>query len=947
MAVYGPAPPPGSKVVGGVTKVPKKFVGPVRPGTDVERFRRTGVSAPRVAPVVGPTRADLEAEQKRKAQEQKLIEQMREAGRKESAKRTQQALRGQPLVKSLRAREQIKLKAQERGRPFTQKEIGAELIKRGTSIQELRQATKSAREQFRKTGVSVTEQIRLEEESKKAEVVTVKEVRPSKDVFGPVQITQTERDRLAKEREKFSIFETIKEKVFKKEAIAIKELKKRQPKTITELTQVPIKTVGLLGEAVGGLFPEEGITKVKIKETPAREITYGVPGVTPITAIKLKKQPEKEIRILTPEQVKAGVEIGVVIAAPLVFAPGFVTSGAEAALDKEKTEKERILGGAEALLGTTIIGTKAVRYLRSPVTTTKPLRPIKEPEAFEVTKIKTIKEKPTPFTVFEIRGEVRPPTVITETTKGRQIIDFFGKQAEKVVQVGKEPMVPMRAPPKVTEIPARPFTIRTPEPVIGEQPFVVSEVIKGRRFATISRIEGVSKKISLEDFKRLSKQEQRLLQLRAEELTGRKVPLKQVPIILSKETERAVSLTRAQELARVTPRKTFTEIKSIPGKRRPTLQLGVTDVERKIKLDTGELIKARTLLGDITFERVRPIRKAKELDTTILKLKPKPEDKVKFIRPSKIKKTPLSKTFQEQVIEPKAARVPLPKPDIIKPVVIKELKPSVAERIIPPTVIGTRADSVFARTGQYEITTPQVARITIPSIIEKPQVQVPRQIELLISKQPQVQIGKTKPAQIELFKSIEVQKSAEAIKQIEAQKTLQRQIQLQRQLLKLKPTQALKFGEPLIKPQRKPTPTKLLPPKITPAKKALKVVEKAMKKEFEVFARVEGQDISIGKAKTKKEATKKLSKRLKGTIAASGFIEEDGRRLSVQETGLVNGEFRKSFIDMGRVVQKKRARLGTAQEVSELAFFKKTKGGGGNLFGSSSRRRSNSGFSFI
>ena len=76
-------------------------------------------------------------------------------------------------------------------------------------------------------------------------------------------------------------------------------------------------------------------------------------------------------------------------------------------------------------------------------------------------------------------------------------------------------------------------------------------------------------------------------------------------------------------------------------------------------------------------------------------------------------------------------------------------------------------------------------------------------------------------------------------------------------------------------------------------------------------------------------------------MAASGFIEEDGIKLSAKETGLLDGEFRTSRLDFGRVVQKKEARLGTTTETAQIQFFRKTKGGG-NLFGSSNRGRKNS-----
>lgn len=165
------------------------------------------------------------------------------------------------------------------------------------------------------------------------------------------------------------------------------------------------------------------------------------------------------------------------------------------------------------------------------------------------------------------------------------------------------------------------------------------------------------------------------------------------------------------------------------------------------------------------------------------------------------------------------------------------------------------------------------------------------------------------------------------------------------------PQQTQGFGQPTPQRPREPgrPPGKPIPLfRTSPAQRAVKQLAKQVKGDFEAFARVGGVDISIGKAKTLKKAAKKLSKKLKGTLSASGFIEEDGRKISARDTGLIDGDFRVSVLDTRRVVQRQSRRLGSGQETSEIQFFRK-KSGGGNLFGSSvkKKRRSNSGFSFL
>jgi len=82
--VFGPAPPKGSTKVNGRTVVPKKFQGPVRPGTDVDVFRRTGRSVP-ISEGTGEGMSAADFESAKRAEETRRI--AAEKARKESQKR--------------------------------------------------------------------------------------------------------------------------------------------------------------------------------------------------------------------------------------------------------------------------------------------------------------------------------------------------------------------------------------------------------------------------------------------------------------------------------------------------------------------------------------------------------------------------------------------------------------------------------------------------------------------------------------------------------------------------------------------------------------------------------------------------------------------------------------------------------------------------------------------
>jgi len=166
------------------TKSEGKTVVTIKPGASVYSrsggggFSRSGtISNGGVRDLINTQEAEQKrqaAEQIKKAAQQKLIEDMRKAGEKraaaESVKRTQTALRSKQLTDSLRANEQIKQEAKKKSRGFSSREIRRKLKQLGTSSAEFRQASKAAREQFKQTGVSVTEQIRLEAEQKRKEV---------------------------------------------------------------------------------------------------------------------------------------------------------------------------------------------------------------------------------------------------------------------------------------------------------------------------------------------------------------------------------------------------------------------------------------------------------------------------------------------------------------------------------------------------------------------------------------------------------------------------------------------------------------------------------------------------------------------------------------------------------------------------------------------------------
>lgn len=93
---------------------------------------------------------------------------------------------------------------------------------------------------------------------------------------------------------------------------------------------------------------------------------------------------------------------------------------------------------------------------------------------------------------------------------------------------------------------------------------------------------------------------------------------------------------------------------------------------------------------------------------------------------------------------------------------------------------------------------------------------------------------------------------------------------------------------------------------------------------FRTFLRRRGEDIEIGKFRTQRAAEKKLSKKLKETLGASGFIERAGEKIEFGELETFGSlEFRQSKIDPFRVVQRRGKRLARRPEVFEIQRARK------------------------
>jgi len=670
------------------------------------------------------------------------------------------------------------------------------------------------------------------------------------------------------------------------------EKKLGQKITAYELISEPPKAIlsapSILGSGSQFILEEAGYKGVKLPP-----LILPKPSLTGQPSFFLLKT--KEEKILTPKQIGGVVEYGAYLTpvAP-IFAPGMIIGGTEKVLSPKLPIEERIFGGIEAGFGLAIIGAKPYQKIfKEKIITKIPTRPLREPRGVIVTKPIRIARIPTTASRIKIIGELRPPTIIEETTRFKK---FFGFA------------------PKIKRIPAREFKIMTIEPIIGKGKALFGEV-RGRyaKQAKLQLVKGTSIPTSIEELRKLPMQEQILYKRIAQDITGTSVSLKNVPKILSKHKQLVRSEIISKQAGILIPSKTGLEIKlePKPGKITRTFISGsqITPLKSTPEFD---LSKIRTRIKETTYPSLlktqAQLEKLKTPGITLYeyRIKEPSVKEIKLLKPATIQKTPLSKTFQ--VLE---------KPSIILPGLPKVKAPKATTKIIKPEpiLIKPLPASIYAGTGKYEL-----SEFMKPSEILQPRISLGLQIKPKeIQKQPQIIKYKTKIIEGLKLPSISKETQIPKQKQKEIQKLRQIFKQIQRQI----PEQKLAKISLTIqkKPPQKPLsipkiPAPLLTKKIKPSK------EEAVDL-FKVFLRRKGADILLGTKESKREAREFLLGKIRGTLGASGFIEKAGRKLPFEELNLFGTEFRKGKREAFRIVERKEMRLRKGTTAKEIQYFRK------------------------
>lgn len=308
------------------------------------------------------------------------------------------------------------------------------------------------------------------------------------------------------------------------------------------------------------------------------------------------------------------------------------------------------------------------------------------------------------------------------------------------------------------------------------------------------------------------------------------------------------------------------------------------------------------------------------------------------ITPADITKTPLTTTFATTKLKSIKVIPDIKTPTITGQTIITPTPTSTITEI--PLMVGGLGlqESKYTGTGMYERTESlgAISQVGISQPVTIKIEQMPklgmglREVSFVGEKERGLQIQK--PLQVSALKEtqLDIQKSFLDVKPLQKVSQTQRQAQIQKQVLRqaqqLKQAQIQRQVQVQKQAQTQISETPFKPKFAFGLGKAIKKVQKIAKEEsglFEAWGKRFGKEVKLGTFGTKEIAEKKLSKFLKGTLSAAGFITKDKKKIKASEIELLKErEFRKSKLSEFLIIERKEKRLRKAGTGKEIQFFR-------------------------
>ena len=299
-----------------------------------------------------------------------------------------------------------------------------------------------------------------------------------------------------------------------------------------------------------------------------------------------------------------------------------------------------------------------------------PLRPVREPTFVEFQQPVVLPSgRQITIGKFEITTELRPPTIVEEPGRGLLFGRIEAPKIERVISL-----------PTIEGLPVTTVTTR------------------GARVGRLDVLTGISRRVTPEEIRGLPRTQEFLFERFAEAQVGRPVPKEFVPRVLGRGREFELGELTSLKLGKIDIGKAPTRVDLFPPR-----QLGRRITRFETLAEFKEIAKTpelEVLGGQLLFKEVtKPFARARGVTPRLRGIVFRAREPiilegdlgVQVLRPVSGKKTPLSKTFEQQILKPLEV-LPKPLPKARRPrAVVRRAEPTRVGVVgILPTVLAPR-----------------------------------------------------------------------------------------------------------------------------------------------------------------------------------------------------------------------------------------------------------------
>lgn len=671
----------------------------------------------------------------------------------------------------------------------------------------------------------------------------------------------------------------------------------------SDILASPVRVSGQLGQIAGGAA-EYGSRRAGLPTFTQTISSVNVPQRVTVGGEFVI--PEQEVETFSPKTVGTAANVATqsLFFAKVPLAAASVSTTAEG----YSTVRNQNLAPEERITGLFTLGTGLVlggAYLRQPIVKTLP-RGRTELLARDI----IVRGEKGDVVQFQMTAYT-PPQEISVQTRGGSL--FFSPE---IIQVSKA---------RVDVIKSIPFTVQDGKII---SPAIVGTIRKGAKVMYLSQLKGSqSPEFTSEVFKKLPKQEQKLLQQFAEYKTGG-VPVSKdnVALILGKDFKYNIGYLESERGAKVRKTASYTEFTFFRKGRTITRASTISFAKPLIVTPEYSVFKTKTYLRDVTFTKGRGFKNLIRGRTLILESGATGDisENITGLKTKSRLKRVSNKTMK--VLEQAKA---VSAKEVSKRIIGSRRSSLLTSSVKPfssptPIISNTQSVSEFAGRGQYERTESSVISnvnfgqrdlsiVKLSTGTSSGQVLRSQQQELLKTIQsPKAVVQQKQP---EILKEDIISRSESILKL--------NQKQQQREILK---TPSRQTSREIISNRRPPRRINLiLKLKNIISQSKFGKDKIATGSGFDVFTRRRGKIVRIYRNLPEKLALKRGAEFIEGTLRASFFLKPSGAATTIPDieynlpSSFTKGKTVKGFVEAPKF------RLNRAAEKGEIKLFKRKK----------------------